>query len=78
MRYGELLHEDGTLNPMTSVCGQIKRTRKQPADGSPAVAWQADTYIARGGGPEAYTPALHLPCLSIRRDHRSSGTPLPG
>ena len=24
MRYGELLHEDGTLNPMTSVCGQIK------------------------------------------------------
>ena len=25
IRYGELLHEDGTLNPMTSVCGQIKR-----------------------------------------------------
>jgi len=55
MRYGELLHEDGTLNPMTSVCGQIKRKRP-PEDGSPAVAWQADTYIARGGGPETYTP----------------------
>ncbi len=55
MRYGELLYEDGTLNPMTSVCGQIKR-RKPGADGSPAVAWQADTYIARGGGPETYTP----------------------
>ncbi len=55
MRYGELLYEDGTLNPMTSVCGQIKR--KSPgADGSPAVAWQTDTYIARGGGPETYTP----------------------
>ena len=51
MRYGELLYEDGTLNPMTSVCGQIKR-RKPPADGSPTVAWQADTYIAKGGGPE--------------------------
>jgi len=55
MRYGELLYENGTLNPMTSVCGQIKR-KKPPADGSPAIAWQADTYIARGGGPEIYTP----------------------
>jgi alpha-L-rhamnosidase len=55
LRYGELLYEDGTLNPMTSVCGQIKR-KKTPTDGSPAVAWQADTYIARGGGPETYTP----------------------
>ncbi|UCG48830.1 MAG: family 78 glycoside hydrolase catalytic domain [Phycisphaerales bacterium] len=55
MRYGELLYKDGTLNPMTSVCGQIKR-KKPGADGSPAVAWQTDTYIARGGGPETYTP----------------------
>ena len=55
MRYGELLRPDGTLNPMTSVCGQIKR-KETPPDGSPAVAWQADTYIARGGGPETYTP----------------------
>ncbi len=55
MRYGELLYEDGTLNPMTSVCGQIKRN-KPPADGSPAIAWQEDTYIARGGGPETYAP----------------------
>jgi len=55
MRYGELLYENGTLNPMTSVCGQIKRN-KPAADGSPAVAWQANTYIARGGGPEIYTP----------------------
>jgi len=54
-RVGELLHEDGTLNPMTSVCGQIKR-KKRTADGSPPIAWQADTYIARGGGRETYTP----------------------
>ena len=55
MRYGELLYGDGTLNPMTSVCGQIKR-KKPTTDGSPPIAWQADTYIARGGGPETYTP----------------------
>jgi alpha-L-rhamnosidase len=55
IRYGELLNTDGSLNPLTSVCGQIKR--KEPgADGSPAVAWQADTYIAKGDGPETYTP----------------------
>jgi len=55
LRYGELLYADGTLNVMTSVCGQIKR-KQPPKDGSPAVAWQADTYIARGGGQETYTP----------------------
>jgi len=57
MRYGELLYADGTLNPMTSVCGQIKR-KKATADGSPPIAWQADTYIARGGAPEVYTPTF--------------------
>ncbi len=55
LRYGELLHADGSLNPLTSVCGQIKR-KEAPADGSPATAWQTDTYIARGGGRETYEP----------------------
>ena len=64
LRYGELLHADGTLNPMTGVCGQIKGTRKTQAGreesvggpGAPPVAWQGDTYIAGGKGPESYTP----------------------
>ena len=64
MRYGELLYPDGTLNPMTSVCGQIKGRRKGGAGagqsvggpGAPDVAWQGDTYIAKGGGGESYTP----------------------
>ncbi len=64
LRYGELLNADGTLNPLTSVAGQIKgrRTAKDGVSrpvggsGSPDVAWQADTYVARGGGPETYTP----------------------
>lgn len=57
MRYGELLHKDGTLNPMTSVCGQIKGPSDKPEDkGRPPIAWQGDSYIARGGGTESYTP----------------------
>jgi alpha-L-rhamnosidase len=64
MRYGELLSEDGSLNPLTSVAGQIKGRRKNKAGveeniggpGSPEIAWQTDTYIARGGGEENFTP----------------------
>lgn len=63
-RYGEMLYADGTLNPMTSVCGQIKGTRKNRngeevlvgGPGSPEIAWQADTYITKGNGWEIYTP----------------------
>ncbi len=56
MRYGELLHEDGTLNVMTSVCGQIKRPGLG-GPGAPPVAYQCDTYILKGSdGPEVYTP----------------------
>jgi alpha-L-rhamnosidase len=64
LRYGELLNEDGTLNPLTSVCGQIKGTRKDSegrevsvgGPGAPTVAWQQDVYIARGDGEEVYRP----------------------
>ena len=64
MRYGELLNKDGSLNPLTSVCGQIKGKRKNKAGveeniggpGSPEIAWQSDTYIARGEGEETYVP----------------------
>lgn len=60
LRYGELLYPDGTLNPMTSVAGQIKGVRQGTSEsiggpGAPPIAWQADTYIARGGG-ETYAP----------------------
>jgi alpha-L-rhamnosidase len=63
LRFGELLHEDGTLNPMTSVCGQIKRMveledgtmQSVGGPGAPEIAWQQDVYIAKGGG-ERYRP----------------------
>jgi alpha-L-rhamnosidase len=64
LRYGELLNADGTLNPLTSVAGQIKGRRKTKdggsekigGAGSPEVAWQQDAYIANGRGREVYTP----------------------
>ena len=54
-RYGELIYPDGTLNPMTTVCGQIKR-KGVGGPGSPAVAEQVDVYVARGQGDEVFQP----------------------
>lgn len=64
LRYGELLYPDGMLNPMTSVCGQIKRNVKNAegkeesiaGPGAPPIAWQTDTYIAKGAKNEFYRP----------------------
>jgi len=55
LRYGELLYPDGTLNPMTSVAGQIKKAGVG-GPGAPDVAWQQDTYICKGEGEEVYVP----------------------
>ena len=55
LRYGELLHADGSLNPLTSVAGQIKG-EGVGGPGAPTVAEQQDTYILKGGGPEQWTP----------------------
>ena len=60
LRYGELLHNDGTLNPMTGVCGQIKggtKERHGAPQGSerphiPAV--QEDTFLCTGGREEVW------------------------
>jgi alpha-L-rhamnosidase len=55
LRYGELLYPDGTLNPMTSVAGQVKRPGVG-GPGSPPIAWQSETYVLKGDGAEVYTP----------------------
>lgn len=44
IRFGERLYDDGSLSPMTSVCGQIKR-KGTGGPGAPDIAWQADTYV---------------------------------
>ena len=64
LRFGELLNADGSLNPLTSVCGQIKGNHKQKdgstqsvgGPGAPEIAWQQDIFIARGDGAECYRP----------------------
>jgi alpha-L-rhamnosidase len=55
IRYGELLYPDGSVNPMTTVCGQIKRAGVG-GPGAPAVAEQLDVYIAKGNGEEVFQP----------------------
>ncbi len=55
VRYGELLYPDGSINPMTTVCGQIKRAGVG-GPGAPAVAEQLDVYIAKGQGEEVFQP----------------------
>ena len=55
LRYGELLYDNGTLNPMTSVAGQIK-SPGMGGPGAPDTAWQSDTYILNGQGEETYSP----------------------
>jgi len=54
-RYGELLNQDGTVNRLTGVCGQIKRAG-MGGPGAPDVAEQCDVYFRRGGGHEVFRP----------------------
>ena len=64
LRYGELLHEDGTLNPRTAACGQIKKQSDSVMTPGvwdpvpPLSAWQGDSYTAKGGGVETYEPVF--------------------
>jgi alpha-L-rhamnosidase len=43
-RFGERIFEDGNLNPMTTVIGQIKH-KGVGGPGAPEIAWQTDSYI---------------------------------
>ncbi len=54
-RFGERVYGDGSLNPMTAVCGQIKR-EGTGGPGSPDVAWQTDTYIIGNTDETWYQP----------------------
>ncbi len=70
LRFGERLYNDGTLNPMTSVAGQIKGAganadRSQETlwhagygPGCPAVAWQTDSYIFGKNRDIWYSPVF--------------------
>lgn len=53
-RFGERIYGDGTLNPMTTVVGQIKR-EGIGGPGAPPIAWQTDSYIL-GSREAVFTP----------------------
>lgn len=54
MRYGEDIYKDGNINVMTSVAGQVKSSNGGP--GAPPIAWQEDSYIAKGAEEEIWAP----------------------
>lgn len=54
-RFGERIYEDGNLNPMTAVIGQIKR-EGVGGPGAPDIAWQMDTYILGDESEQVFQP----------------------
>lgn len=54
-RFGERIYEDGRLNPMTSVIGQIKR-KGMGGPGAPDVAAQTHSYIIGENTSPSYKP----------------------
>lgn len=55
LRYGELLHEDGSLNDRTTIACHIwEGSYVKPRPGAPKNADQRDTYILKGKGEEVY------------------------
>ena len=54
-RFGERLYENGNLNPMTAVIGQIKR-KGVGGPGAPDIAWQMDSYIIGDGTNSWFSP----------------------
>jgi alpha-L-rhamnosidase len=56
LTFGELLMPDGTLNPKTVACGQIKTGRAKGGPGAPDDAFHRYTVILKGDGEEVYTP----------------------
>jgi len=54
-RFGERIYDNGELNPMTTVCGQIKR-KGVGGPGAPDIAWQTDSYILGDQAQAWYNP----------------------
>ena len=57
LRFGERIYKDGELNPMTTVCGQIK-SKGVGGKGAPTIAWQTDQYIFGQDATIWYTPTF--------------------
>lgn len=53
-RFGERIFDNGELNTLTTVAGQIKQANGGP--GAPAIAWQEDRYVFGAGTDAWYSP----------------------
>lgn len=56
-RFGERIYDNGELNPMTQVAGQIKR-KGLAGDGAPDIAWQTDQFIFGDNQEVWYNPSF--------------------
>ena len=56
-RFGERIYDNGSLNPMTTVAGQIKK-KGMGGPGAPDIAWQTDTYIFGNDQEVWYSPVF--------------------
>ena len=57
LRYGEIIHPNGSLNWMTTTAGHIKEMwNLSGGPGAPKTAWQKDIYILKGNGIEMWNP----------------------
>lgn len=54
-KFGERVYEDGSVNPMTTVAGQIKR-KGVGGPGAPDIAWQTDSYIIGNKEAQWFSP----------------------
>lgn len=54
-RFGERIYDNGTLNPMTTVIGQIKE-KGIGGPGAPEIAWQTDSYIIGDDSEAIFQP----------------------
>ncbi len=54
-RFGERVYDDGNVNPMTAVAGQIKK-KGVGGPGAPDIAWQTDSYIIGNKNGQWFSP----------------------
>ena len=57
LRFGEIIHPNGSLNWITTTAGHIKEMwNMSGGPGAPKTAWQKDVYILKGKGVEEWNP----------------------
>lgn len=74
LRYGELLNQDGTVNGLTAVAGQMKNPEIDP----PGIAYQSDSFIGDGSACNDYEPRFTFHCFRYAEVTGPLSRPAPG